>query len=131
MANSSEKLFDGIVQVAVECCKVAGGEIEKTIKEKLSIPVEYKRGKRGGKNAIRSKPGEPPRRQTGKLQAGVEYKVQQQGDQITLTIQDLVPYAPPLQNSMNRPIIVNASSYADTIIDIIETELATRLDTIN
>jgi hypothetical protein len=64
----------------------------------LRVPVTYN-------PTVRSKPGEPPRRETGNLQGGIEARVFQPEPGITEVVLDSpAGYAERLQLEMNRPI---------------------------
>ncbi len=71
MARSIESVMALIMAAAENACQIIG---EKTIEygqELLSVPVE----KGEGGKVIRSLPGEPPRREFGDLQAGLQFTV--------------------------------------------------------
>lgn len=67
---------------AMKLVEQAAITVERRAKELISIPgTAYTLGKRGGRGskritgAVRSKPGEPPRKQTGRLRASVTREV--------------------------------------------------------
>lgn len=57
----------------------AGGDL----RDSISIQVEVSRGPRGGRVLARSRPGEPPRRETGGYLESIHDAVEQDGDRIT------------------------------------------------
>lgn len=93
-------------------------EMEASIKESLNIPVERKEGK-----LIRSKAGNPPRRQTGRLRESIESKVEVSYHTVRLTAGDLggkAPYALYLEygsvSILPRPFLLPAlSTYGDLL----------------
>lgn len=101
--QTSEDLFDAIASDVAEAMDRVGQQIVDEIKNDLSVPVEYKKGPRGGTIIVRSKPGEHPRKETGKLQEGIEHRIERNGADVILTVGDDVFYAVPLEN-IDRPI---------------------------
>jgi len=80
-------------------------ELRDNIKEAISIPVETVIGPRGGIIKIRSKPGEPPRKDTGRLHSSITNGVIVAGDTISGSVSTETPYATPLEHQLNRPIM--------------------------
>lgn len=81
-----------------------GADIADDVRRRLSVPVAG-----SGARAIRSKPGEPPRREFGKLRTSVDHRVIRVGaERIALRITaggSLAPYAPILEKKLNRDIL--------------------------
>ena len=74
----------------------AGKEMAEEIREDISVP---------GNARVRSKPGEPPRRQTGNLRSRVQYKVAEgeaAADVYVLTVMDDAAYAGFLEHGTSR-----------------------------
>jgi hypothetical protein len=58
--------------VTSKAFKDVAAKMTAKLQKTISKPVGIRRGKRGGVHKIRSKPGEPPRKDTGFLHANVE-----------------------------------------------------------
>lgn len=118
MPGDAINLFDEIeADIATRSLELAE-KIAADVKERIGVPVEYKIGPRGGTQVIRSKTGEPPRKETGTLQAGVTADVIAVQGQIAGSVFDEVPYAVPLEGGLNRPILTDlAETYEDFIVD--------------
>jgi hypothetical protein len=58
----------------------------------ISVPVDYIRGPRGGLLVIRSKPGEPPRKETGRYQGSWGDSISVNGDIIEGSVYSDVIY---------------------------------------
>jgi len=100
-------LFDSIEADVAEATAREMRAIADDIKERVSIPVGYRIGPRGGTYKIRSKPGEPPRKDTGNLQASITPDTIVVGDQVAGSIQAKAPYSDPLENQMDRLIMTD------------------------
>ena len=70
------------------------------VQEGLSVPVEHI-----GSETIRSKPGEQPRMETGTLRASMRWRVEVEGDRVSLDIFTDCTYAGFLNDKLDRPII--------------------------
>jgi hypothetical protein len=103
MATVSE-VFDAIALDVEKAHIQAGDDLATELKYKVSVPVQYVAGPRGGTRVIRSLPGEPPRKETGRLQASINHETVAAGDVVETAITAAAPYAARLQEQMNRPI---------------------------
>lgn len=65
----------GIAKELEGFLKREGAEMEKEIKQSLSVSARGETGPRGGKTWMPSAPGEPPRMRAGNLRAAQGYKV--------------------------------------------------------
>jgi hypothetical protein len=120
MSIPAEELFDAIAADVNTALDRVGGVIVDAVKQDVSIPVEITTGPRGGKVIIRSKPGEHPRLETGKLQAGMGHEVFIDGSDSTLSINGVVDYAQYLDPGMNRPILTGVDErFGDDVLDAI------------
>lgn len=120
MIIPADKLFDVIDANIAHGCETFGKEVVDEIKDNLSIPVEYRTGPRGGVIVVRSKSGEHPRKETGKLQAAVDHFVFQSGSIVGVNVYDPVNYAGFLDPGMNRPIVTSKDEeFADKFAGVI------------
>lgn len=118
MTTKADQLFFEIANDMASAFDRAGEQIEAAVKDDLSVPVEIKTGPRGGKIIVRSKPGEHPRKETGKLQAGVTHSVIRDGVNCTLIVNDPVNYAGFLDPGLNRPIVTGLDErWTDAVED--------------
>lgn len=74
-------------------------DVRTEVQQRISVPVE-----RVGKKVIRSKPGEPPRRDTGRLYTSAAAQVIDATRQVVGSVSVDTPYARRLVRQMNRPI---------------------------
>jgi hypothetical protein len=111
--------FDLIEQAVAEVNREVGAEIVADVKDRLSVPVEYVRGPRGGTQVIRSKRGENPRRETDTLRQSIAEDVTAEGHTVTLDVSTDTKYAPFLDPRLVRPIFTG-------IVDEYEGELLDR-----
>lgn len=92
-------LFDRIARNVEAAALAEMQRLKPIVQKRIGVPVQ-----RTGGKTIRSRPGEPPRRDTGRLQASATA----QTIDATRTVQGSVsvntPYAKRLNNQMNRPI---------------------------
>lgn len=90
----------------------------------LGVPAGSVRGPRGGLRTVASRPGEPPRKRTGRLQAGMVADVTQAGLVVTLRVNDPVSYAVPLENS-GRVITSDVDArFGERVLDVIATAIS-------
>lgn len=115
MAKIGE-VFDAIVSAVRAAHEKTTDDFAVELKYKVSVPIQIVRGPRGGKRIIRSKPGEPPRKETGKLQASIKAQTIAPADVVASGITADAPYAVALQERLNRPI-------TDGEIPTLETQL--------
>ena len=90
-------LFDAIQSDCFTAIERLGQQVADEWKERISVPVEYARGPRGGRKIIRSEPGEPPRRESGVLWESIAAQTEADGYVVTTVIGSDVEYAPYLQ----------------------------------
>lgn len=86
--------MDRIGHGATDVLNATAGEAARNMRQLISVQV-------GGtpSKPVRSKPGEPPRRETGRLQSLVDYTVDQNPrDVYAFTLSDDAPYASYLEN---------------------------------
>lgn len=118
MASDPLALFDEIQRDVADKSRQIVEKIAIDVQDRISVPVGYKIGPRGGTTKIRSKPGEPPRKDTGKLKAGVQSDVIEASGQIAASVFDEVPYAEPLEDKHDRPIMTDLmDTYEDLYVD--------------
>jgi hypothetical protein len=120
MTTTGDQLF-GPIAIDVAAALTAEGErIVAAKRQDLSVPVGTARGPKGQRLTVRSKPGEPPRRETGRLQAGFQANVATAALASALTITDPVPYAVPLQQSMRRIVTSDVDArFGDRVLDAV------------
>lgn len=104
MEATSENPWDSIAAELEQAARGFGARVENHVRDKLSVPVEYVTGPRGGTRVIRSLPGEPPRRETGNLQGSIQARFFFEGSTIAVELDSPVGYAVPLQVERDRPI---------------------------
>ncbi len=116
--NDPYEIFDEIESDIAIASQQMADQIASDVKDRIGVPVGYAVGPRGGTRVIRSKPGEPPRKETGNLQSGVIAEVVAVRGQISGSIYDEVPYAAPLESDLDRPILTDlAETYEDFLAD--------------
>jgi hypothetical protein len=98
----SDTLFESINAKIAESAESLGGVIVENIQNKLSVPVE-----RHGSEVIRSKRGEHPRRDSGRLLEATTCEVRSDELSADLEISNPTPYGPFLDdpNKLDRPIV--------------------------
>jgi hypothetical protein len=106
--------------VAIEKRLLARAEIMRDeAKERIGVPVV----RQGGK-VIRSKPGEPPRRDKGKLQASASAQTINATSTVQASVSVSTPYAKRLNDQMNRPIFGPIlSNNKKAILDAVRTAI--------
>lgn len=93
-------------------------EIADETRERVSVPVQVITGPRGGRRVIRSRPGEPPRKDTGALQDSVSVNVAETTENVDGYVHVGVHYSEPLQTKMRRLILDDrADEFADRFTD--------------
>lgn len=101
-------LFDRIARLIADAHRDTGSAVVIDVKDRVSVPVGYAIGPRGGSRKIRSKPGEPPRKDKGNLQASIASEtIEPTGDVIDSSVSASVPYARRLELDLHRPIFEN------------------------
>lgn len=91
-------------------------DIAADIKDRIGVPVGYRIGPKGGTTKIRSKRGEPPRKDTGRLQREITGETIAADGQIQSSVYAPTPYADPLENKLDRPIMTAHSEVYDDLI---------------
>ena len=118
MPIPADELFDSILASLLREHDVVGGKIASDIKDRIGKPVGYKIGPRGGSTKIRSKRGEPPRKDTGRLQQSFVNESIADSDQVSSSVYTEVDYALWLEQDLDRPIIENElDAVTDLILD--------------
>lgn len=121
MSADSNQLFYEIADDIAAAWQREGQEIVEKIQDDLSVPVQITVGPRGGRKIIRSKRGEHPRRETGKLQSEVQSSVQRDGVNCNLIIESPTSYSEYLnpKDALDRPIIRGiGEEFEDKMADI-------------
>lgn len=113
-------LFDEIAADIGKEFEAVGPLIVSDVKTLISINVEYGPG---GAVIVRSKPGEPPRRETGLLQSSIGYGVQS-GEIVSLQIDSDCPYSGFLEKGTTH---MAQRPYFETVADFWANELPDRL----
>jgi len=118
MAVPAEQLFEDILPAILRAHEVAAGKIVSDVQDRISVPVGYKIGPKGGSTKIRSKRGESPRKDTGKLHADIQSASITDNDQVSTSVFTEVIYAEPLENDLDRPIFgMELEAVEDLILD--------------
>ena len=78
MSHPADDIADSLVRKARDGMGKVAQELADRWRKLIAVPVEGK-----GRTAIRSKPGEPPRRETGEYQDSIESRVEIEGDKVT------------------------------------------------
>lgn len=98
------QLFDEIEQDVGTSMKLVADEVADDIRDRISKPVGYKISPNGRETKIRSKPGEPPRRDTGRLMSEISIDFAEANGQLQAVVYSPTPYAERLQEDLDRPI---------------------------
>lgn len=93
------ELFDRIARRAEAALLEEMTALKGDVQKRISVPVV-----RQGGRTIRSKPGEPPRRDTGRLLASAAAQTIDAARTVQGSVSVTTPYAKRLNNAMNRPI---------------------------
>lgn len=116
MSVDPDQLFDEIETSIEEAMRDVGEKIVADIKDRIGVPVGYTVGPRGGHKKIRSKPGEPPRRDTGRLQNEIASDVIAAQGLIEGAVYSPTPYAETLEDDLDRPIMTDHEAVYDDLI---------------
>lgn len=118
MPLDPDELFPQIVADLATESRAIAEKIVGDVKDRIGVPVEYVTGPRGGTIVIRSKRGEPPRKEKGKLSDGVTSDVIVTDNQVAAAVYDEVSYSEPLEDELDRPILTDLlDTYEDYIAD--------------
>jgi hypothetical protein len=77
MSHPADDITDRLVERARDGMEKVAQELEQRWRQMVSVPVEGV-----GRSAIRSKPGEPPRRDTGEYQDSIDHRTSVEGDKV-------------------------------------------------
>jgi hypothetical protein len=118
MPIPAAQLFDAIVRDMVRERRVVMESARDRIKERLSKPVERRRGPRGGTIVVRSEPGEPARKDSGDLVESIRADVGDSGDVIEGVVYTTKFYAPILEGPLNRLVATDlADQFTSEVLD--------------
>lgn len=121
MAESDPNPFDEIDAELREKFELLGTQMDDKVREWIGIDVGFAKGR-----IVRSKPGEHPRKETGRLQGSFDNEATLEDGVIKVTVFTDVPYAIFLQNGTSkmakRPIIDGLLELFDPQLDDIVTE---------
>lgn len=93
------ELFDRIGKSIEASLKPEMEAMRDDVKDRISVPVD-----KTTRPWTRSKPGEPPRKDTGRLHASASTQILEAGDVVNGSVSVNTPYAKRLNNEMSRPI---------------------------
>lgn len=116
MAIPGEELFPAIMSSLLREHDVVGAKIASDVKDRISVPVGYKIGPRGGSTKIRSKKGEPPRKDTGRLKQSITSESITDTDEINTSVFTEVEYAKHLEEDLDRPIFESELEAVEQLI---------------
>lgn len=102
MSDFGDKVIADLEQRATDALDQSGGLVADDIRDQISVPVGYRIGPRGGVTVIRSKPGEPPRRETGDYQSSIDHQTATDGSRVTTSIFTDDPIGGYLENGTSR-----------------------------
>lgn len=109
MSHPADDITDHLVERARDGMEKVAQELEQRWRQMVSVPVEGV-----GRSAIRSRPGEPPRRDTGDYQDSIEHRVTVEGDKVSAIAGTTMERAVWLENGTDRmKPRPNASKLAD------------------
>jgi hypothetical protein len=91
--NKTADLFDEIRTDCFQAMERVGEAVRDEWQSRVSVPVEYVAGPRGGVVVVRSLPGEPPRKETGELHDSIQAATESDADVLTTTVDSEVPHA--------------------------------------
>jgi hypothetical protein len=109
-------ISDGIVEDVRKAISVPVQILNPLTSRKRDNPFGKRAGIKHGGNVIRSKPGEPPRRETGRLFTSITPTVKVDGDTFILKVESNTPYDARLEYKMNRPFMRPAEKRWATLI---------------
>jgi hypothetical protein len=75
--NPADRIVDDLIRRSRDKFDALGGEIVRDMREMIGVPVSG-----SGRNVVRSKPGEPPRKETGALQGSWRHHTVTEGDTV-------------------------------------------------
>lgn len=97
-STSVETLFDEIQSDVHETFELLGPQIQDDWQDLISVDVEYS----GATVTVRSKPGEPPRRETGDLYESIQEETETDYGSVSLEISTDIEYAPYLEDGTEK-----------------------------
>lgn len=114
-----------IDKLATRLARALGGALEDVradVQQRISVPVE-----RVGNKVVRSKPGEPPRKDTGRLYTSAAVNVIDATRTVVGSVSVDTPYARTLVRQKNRPIFGPVlRNHRSTILDALRRAPADR-----
>lgn len=120
MSENAENLCLALAVAAGEALAAPMEDLADDVRKRIGVPVE-----RSGGRVIRSKPGEPPRRDTGRLQASVDAARIENDSHVVASVSVDTPYARKLNDQMDRPIFGDLlDQHTDAIADAVARGLA-------
>lgn len=97
--SGGNDLFDRIPASVERALQPVLDAMAQQVRQRIGIPVDKSK-----KPWVRSKPGEPPRKDTGQLQASTNIQSIDANSEIRGSVSVERPYARRLNNEMDRPI---------------------------
>ncbi len=105
-----DSLMSGLASSLESEMEHVGDEIVDDVQELIKIDVVWANDIYGTEVIERSKIGEPPRRETGRLQRSIIWEIFHDApDQTLLEVSANTPYASNLQRGLNRPYMSTAA----------------------
>ena len=97
--SGGNDLFDRISASVERALQPVLDAMAQQVRQRIGVPVDKSK-----KPWVRSKPGEPPRKDTGQLQASTNIQSIDANSEIRGSVSVERPYARRLNNEMDRPI---------------------------
>lgn len=111
--DNADTHFDDIIRDVTSAMRAEGERMAAEIKDRVSVPVE-----RTGGKVIRSKRGEPPRKDSGRLQAEIASDTIEVGDVVSMAVYSPTPYGSTLEDPMERLIMTDwFDRFAEEVLD--------------
>lgn len=127
MTDTIDEVFDAIALEIAQEQQDFGDKLVSVTMDRVSKPVGYRIGPRGGEQKIRSKRGEPPRRDTGALMNSIKAETISVGDKSSTAVTVNVPYGDPLENVLDRPIFEGELEATDELLlDMVTQAIGTK-----
>lgn len=97
--SGGNDLFDRISASVERALQPVLDAMAQQVRQRIGVPVDKSK-----RPWVRSKPGEPPRKDTGQLQASTNIQTIDANSEIRGSVSVERPYARRLNNEMDRPI---------------------------
>lgn len=97
--SGGEDLFDRIPASVERAIKPVLDAMAEQVRQRIGVPVDKSK-----RPWVRSLPGEPPRKDTGRLQTSTATQTIDANSEVRGSVSVQTPYAQRLNNQMNRPI---------------------------